>query len=121
MQRLRLSGVRTDTFPVKQNIHQRGILSTQEYKCFINPLLQLLEYFKIGGCIGGINFSAPTCADDVCVTAHSPADLQVLLDVAGTYSKSEHHIVYNQLSVWSYPFATQSHHGADQYLVNPFP
>ena len=40
----------TDTFPVNQ------------YKRFINPLLQLLESFKIGGCIGGINLSAPTCA-----------------------------------------------------------
>ena len=29
-------------------------------------------------------------------------------------------IVYNQLSVWSYPFATQSH-GTGQYWVNPFP
>ena len=27
----------------------------------------------------------------MCVTAHSPADLQVLLDVAGIYSKSEHY------------------------------
>ena len=81
----------TDTFPVNQGVRQGGILSTQEYKRFINPLLQLLESFKIGGCIGGINLSAPTCADDVCVTAHSPADLQVLLDVAGIYSKSEHY------------------------------
>ena len=49
--RVKWCDILTDTFPVNQGVRQGGILSTQEYKRFINPLLQLLESFKIGGYI----------------------------------------------------------------------
>ena len=86
---IKWQGLLSDDFPVEQGVRQGGMISTLEYKRFINPLLTLIQNADLGAHIGDINLSSPTCADDVCLTANTPADLQVLLDLVGSYSQME--------------------------------
>ena len=83
------AGHLTDTFAVHQGVRQGGLISTVEYKRFIDPLLHLLQDANIGSTIGIIPCCAPTCADDVTLASTSPAELQTLLNLAVSYSQTE--------------------------------
>ena len=64
-------GTAMDPFAVSQGVRQEGVLSTDLYKLYINPLLDQIEDSGIGMQIGTIPYSAPTCADDVSLIADS--------------------------------------------------
>ena len=82
------AGHLTDTFAVHQGVRQGGLISTVEYKRFIDPLLHLLKDANIGSTIAIIPCCAPTCADDVTLASTSPAELQTLLNLAASYSQT---------------------------------
>jgi hypothetical protein len=83
------AGHLTDTFTVLHGVRQGGLISTVEYKRFIDPLLHLLQNANLGSMIGTIPCCAPTCADDVTLVSTSPAELQTLLNLAASYSQTE--------------------------------
>jgi hypothetical protein len=51
-----------------------GILSTDLYKLYINPLLDRLQDVRIGLKIGNINVSNTGCADDIALLSAQLSD-----------------------------------------------
>ncbi len=87
--RIKWGGVLSDPFPIQQGVRQGGLISTFEYKQFVDPLLRLLDRCRTGCHVGYVQIAAPTCADDVALVANTPQDMQVMLDIAYNYSKRE--------------------------------
>ena len=79
----------SEPFLISQGVRQGGILSTDEYKCFINDLLNRLQDTGLGAKIGTLNCPSPTCADDVALVSNSAEWLQILLDICWAYSSHE--------------------------------
>jgi hypothetical protein len=82
-------GTTSEPFTIHQGVRQGGILSTDQYKCYNNDLLDRLIESHYGVRIGDIPCNAPTCADDVALLAHSRTDLQAMLDMCYSYSRME--------------------------------
>ena len=55
----------SESFPIKQDVRQGGVLSTFLYKVYNNALLQDLQNQKLGFMIGRTYVGCPTCADDI--------------------------------------------------------
>ena len=73
-----------ETFSITQGVV--GVLSTNFYEQFINLLLKQLESVGAGAIIGTLCIAAPAVADDITLAANSKCDLQVLLNLCGSYS-----------------------------------
>ena len=84
--RVKWCGETSDSFPITQGVRQGGVLSTNLYKQFINPLLKQLENVGAGAMIGTNRIAAPAVADDISLAASNKCDLQVLLNLCGSYS-----------------------------------
>jgi hypothetical protein len=82
-------GSTSDPFLITQGVRQGGILSTDQYKCYNNDLLDRLIDSQYGVHIGDIPCNAPTCADDIALLAYSRTDLQAMLDMCYSYSRME--------------------------------
>ena len=52
-------------FPVKQGVKQGNILSTNFYKTYIDPLLNLLRSKRLEIRLGTVYVCGPTVADDL--------------------------------------------------------
>ncbi|KAK3109204.1 hypothetical protein FSP39_025480 [Pinctada imbricata] len=83
------NGQLSDTFNVTQGVRQGGILSADLYKLYINDLLNRMQDSQIGGKVGNIPCSAPTCADDMSNLSNTEGDLQTLCNIAHDYSTME--------------------------------
>ena len=68
-----------DCFKVGMGVRQGGILSTDLYKLYINPLLDRLQDVGIGLKIGNINVNNTGCADDIAVLS---CDAQTMVNMA---------------------------------------
>ena len=55
----------SELFTIEQGVRQVGTISTDLYKVYMNPLLDILSKTGLAVHIGDINCCAPTCADDV--------------------------------------------------------
>lgn len=86
----------SDPFVIKQGVRQGGILSTLHYKLFNNNLLHMIEDLHVGACIGSVDCSCPTCADDVGVLGEDDDDTQEELKVVRFYSKRERYSIQPQ-------------------------
>ena len=64
-----------------------GLISTREYKQYVDPLLNLLDDGRTGCHVGHVQIAAPTCADDIALVANTPQDMQIMLDLAYNFSK----------------------------------
>ncbi len=82
---VRVGGVHSDWFPILQGVLQGGVLSMCLYQIFINPMLIQLKESGSGCCIGDINCTAPSLADDVTLVALHKKSMQMLLDIANDY------------------------------------
>jgi hypothetical protein len=58
----------------------QGILSTDLYKLYINPLLYRLQDVGIGLKIGNINVNNTGCADDIALLSTQLSDAQIMGD-----------------------------------------
>jgi endonuclease/exonuclease/phosphatase family metal-dependent hydrolase len=83
------NGLISKPFEIHQGVRQGGILSTDQYKTYINDLLDRLQQTSHGTKIGDIHCPAPTCADDVALMADTREDLQAMLDLCHDYSQYE--------------------------------
>jgi hypothetical protein len=83
-----------DQFQVKQGVGQGKILSTHNYKVYINNLLNLLQGSGCGANIGPVYLGCPTCADDIVLLANTPTDMQALLNIVYSYSTRERYEIH---------------------------
>ena len=79
----------SEAFHITQGVRQGGILSADMYKLYINSLLDRIEHSGIGGHIGDVVCSAPTCADDMSQLSNTDQELQILCNMAKDYSNME--------------------------------
>ena len=75
-----------DSFPVTQGVKQGGILSTNFYKTYIDPLLNLLRSKRLGFCLRTVYVGGPTVADYLAYLTKFKVELQLMLCEADGYS-----------------------------------
>ena len=100
-------GGRSSEFHITQGVRQGGILSADLYKLYVNDLLYRIQDTGIGGFVGDINCSAPTCADDMSNLSNTIDELQVLCNIAVDYSHMERYSLQPTKSV-ILPVSTKS-------------
>ncbi|VDI48248.1 Hypothetical predicted protein, partial [Mytilus galloprovincialis] len=83
------NGKTSELFNVLQGVRQGGILSTDLYKLYINPLLNMLETSNLGCRIGNILCNTSACADDVALMSKKTTDMQVQINMANTFAGME--------------------------------
>jgi uncharacterized membrane-anchored protein len=79
-------------------VRQEGILSTDLYKLYINPLLDRLQDVGIGLKIGNINVNNTGCADDIALLSTQLSDAQIMVNMALDFANLED-MNYNQRKV----------------------
>jgi hypothetical protein len=72
---IKRAGSTSDCFKVGMGVRQEGILSTDLYKLYINPLLDPLQDVGIGLKIGNINVNNTGCADDIALLSTQLSDM----------------------------------------------
>ena len=75
--RVKWGGETCDFFLITQGVHQGGVLSTNFYQQFNNPLLKQLESAGAGATLCTIRIAAPAVADDISLAANKKCDLQL--------------------------------------------
>ena len=76
------------------------MLSTDLYKCYVNPLLNSLQESGMGSSVGDIRCAASACADDICICATSAAEAQALLNTSAEFA-NWNDIHCSQLSLYT--------------------
>ena len=79
-------GKLSNVVSIQQGVRQGGILSTDHYKRYNNPLLLLLEENFSGNHIGTTNIPHVTCADDIALLADSKDEMDQMLRLVESYS-----------------------------------
>ena len=82
-----MKGQLSDTLEEKLGVKQGHVRSSDNYKVYINPLLDTLEESQLGIWIGPVNVSSSDCADDVYLISDDQTRLQCLLDIASHYGQ----------------------------------
>ncbi|XP_053372915.1 uncharacterized protein LOC128546427 [Mercenaria mercenaria] len=86
-------------FRVHQGVKQGGVLSTDLYKIYVNPLLDRLVDANIGSSIGSVRCSTSACADDICLCADSLIEVQGLLNISAEFANMERYLLQPKKSV----------------------
>ncbi|KAH3727866.1 hypothetical protein DPMN_053811 [Dreissena polymorpha] len=84
---------RSEPFPVLQGVRQGGILSTDLYKIYVNPLLKRLESTDHGCTIGDIKCNASACADEITINSTNSQETKVLTSMAEDFANCERYIL----------------------------
>ncbi|VDI25646.1 Hypothetical predicted protein [Mytilus galloprovincialis] len=86
---IKWSGKTSERFTVGMGVRQGGILSTDLYKLYINPLLDHFQNTTYGMTIGNVNTNNTGCADDIAILSMQPADAQIMVNMALDFANSE--------------------------------
>ena len=81
-----INGVRSESFPVTQGVHQGAPLSMRLYQMFNNDLLHELKSSKLGAKMGHVEVACPTFADDISLIATSEVKLQLMVNIAAAHA-----------------------------------
>ena len=84
---IKMKGQLSRPFDEKLGVKQGHIRSSDNYKVYINPLLDTLEESQLGIWIGPVNVSSTDSADDVYLITDNQVRLQCLLDIASNYGQ----------------------------------
>ena len=68
------------TLMEKQGVRQGGILSAEQYKAYINPLMERIQRYNLGYHIGSLDVSTPYCADDGTLVSNSIMNTQTMIN-----------------------------------------
>ena len=79
---------------IHQGTGQGRYISSENYKVFINPLLNVLKKAGCGAHIGPFYCGCPTCADDILIITDSEPELQMGFDIVLSYSTDERYIIH---------------------------
>ena len=74
-------------FTESLGVKQGNIKSSDNYKIYINPLLDTVDSANLGVWVGPINVGSSACADDEYLMSDSQTKLQALLDIAEYYGR----------------------------------
>ena len=85
-------------FSIKQGVRQGGVLSTEHYEGYNNPLLIKLETNFKGAKIGNICIPHTTCADDVALLSHSKSEPDQMLQIVGSFNYTHRYDINSQKS-----------------------
>lgn len=96
---IKWDGQVSSNFDVGQGVRQGGILSTDLYKLYVNPLLNRLEQSRLGCKIGNVLCNATACADDVALLGTSPTEMQIQVNMSNDYAVMEGYKLQPQKSV----------------------
>ncbi len=84
---MRIGGITSDWFDVKQSVHQRAPFSMLLFEIFINPMLEELKASRFGACIADIPVACPSFADDGALVTLSQYAIQKQVDVTVRFSQ----------------------------------
>ena len=80
-----MNGQLSRNFEEKLGVKQGHIKSSDDYKIYLNPLLDAIDSANLGVWIGPVNVGSSTCADDIYLISDSQSKLQALLNIAAYY------------------------------------
>lgn len=89
----------SDPFSINQGVRQGGVLSTEHYKRYNNPLLLKLEDNFRGARIGCIAIPHTTCADDLALLSHSDWETRLMLKTVEDFSRTHRYDINPAKSV----------------------
>ena len=84
---IKMNGQLSRNIIEKRGVKQGHIKSSDNYKIYINPLLDTVDSACLGVWVGPINVGSSACADDEYLMSDSQSKLQALLDIAAFYGK----------------------------------
>ncbi len=84
---VRIGGITSDWFEVKQGVHQGAPFSMLLFEIFINPMLKELKASRFGACIADIPAACPRFADDRALVTLSQYALLKQADVTVRFSQ----------------------------------
>ena len=82
---IKMNGQLSRNFTEKLGVKQGHIKSSDNYKIYINPLLDAVDSANLGVWLGPVNVGSSACADDEYLISDSQTKLQALLDIAQYY------------------------------------
>lgn len=89
----------SDQFEVLQGVQQGGILSTDLYKLYVNPLLDKLTSSNIGLKIGNIVCNTSAYADDIALMSRNEVDMQIQINMSTDFAGMDGYRLQPQKSV----------------------
>ena len=122
--RVRYNDVFSEVFEVSQGVRQGGILSTTDYKLYINELLDNLENANLGCYLGDIYCGAPTCADDVLLLAPTALILSSMINLTSHYASRERYVLHptkSTVMVYNSPVNCDTWQKANIWDINRSP
>ena len=88
-----MKGQLSRNFSEYLGVKQGHIKSSDNYKIYINPLLDTVDSANLGVWLGPVNVGSSACADDEYLMSDSQTKLQALLDIAAFYG-SMYRVIY---------------------------
>ena len=85
--KIKMNGKLSETITESLGIKQGGCRSSDHYKTYIAPGLELVDNANLGVWIGPLNTGVSCCADDFLGMSDSPSKLQHIIDLASYYGK----------------------------------
>ncbi|CAC5386525.1 unnamed protein product [Mytilus coruscus] len=112
-----------DDISVSQVVRQGGILSTDLYKVYVNPLLNRLQQSGLGCKIGNVLCNSTACADDIALLGKRPPDMQAQINISPDYAGMEGYKLQLQKSVAIHiqPRPTKNSCEPEQYQLGKDP
>lgn len=101
--RVQVDSMLSRLFALQVGVRQGSVVSPALFNHFVNDLIKELEALGIGVKIGDRTVPALFYADDICLLATSPADLQRLLDVVSEFAR-KWRLTYNLSKTKVIPF-----------------
>ena len=91
--RIKMNGKLSKEIFEEKGVKQGQIKSSDHYKIYINPLLDMLDSANLGVWIGPVNVGHSACADDVFIMTDTQSKMQALLDLAEHYGQ-KYEVIY---------------------------
>ena len=86
---IKWNGKISDQFEVLQGGRQGGLLSTDLYKLYVNPLLDRLTFSNIGLKIGNVVCNTSVCADNIALMSRNEVDMQIQINMSNDFAGME--------------------------------
>ena len=92
-------GEQSNSFKIHQGVRQGGIVSTDLYKIYQNPLLNRIQHSGLGARVGNVTCNISGCADDLAVNVNSRREGQVLVNASTDHANMERYLLQVDKSV----------------------
>jgi hypothetical protein len=112
------------SFPILQGVRQGGIPSANDYKVYINDVLDILETSELGLYIGDVYCGVPSCADDLIMLATTALTLACMLLIACFYACRERYVIHptkSQIAIFNNTISTEAWNEAKLWSINEEP